>query len=99
MRIDPTSIHRPSEVNKPAEPSKTPAVEDSRASEDALNPRNHFVRERRRKNRRTQDPARKGRGRRAGEINQQKPAANPYQKTAQLDPVTQGPARLIDIDC
>ncbi len=97
MRIDPTSLHRPAEVNKPAETSAAPAVSESTKSDDALHPRHHFVRDRRRKNRRVE--GRQGRGRRAGEADAQAPTVSAYQDSAPLDAPTQGPKRLVDIDC
>lgn len=93
MRIDPTSTHRPTDTNKPAEKPATQPVAPSVNTKNEPSPRNHLVRERRRRNR-----AIDGEDRRRGQ--QKSPSVNhPYGDTPDPLKPTEGPARLVDIDC
>ncbi len=96
MRIDTTSIHRPTEVNQPkTETRVTPPAPDAKVD---VQTRNHFVRERRRKNRRTDGDASRMRGRRQGEQKAAQSAPHAAFSRLSTEP-TEGPDRLVDIDC
>ena len=96
MRIDASSIHRPTEVNQPKQEAQVePAAPSARVDVPV---RNHFVRERRRKNRRIEGDERRRMGRRQGE--QRSAQSSPHAAYASdADARTEGPDRLVDIDC
>ena len=98
MRIDTSSISKPVDLNKPTETG--PKVNSAEQKSDAqVQLRNHFVRERRKENRRITGDERRRHGRRQGEVRDQ-PASSPYSAFKKLDEQpTQGPARMVDIDC
>lgn len=101
MRIDPTATHRPTDVNSPEQQASVKPSEIKGAAASAASPenkpRNHLVRERRRKNRRVDGPDRRGKGRRQGE--QSAPTVGAYDVVSSGDRVTEGPTRMVDIDC
>lgn len=99
MRIDTSSISRPTDMNKPAETDSKVTPSETKADVN-VPMRNHFVRERRRENRRISGDERRRKGRRQGEIRESTAKRSPYDSIGQLDETpTQGPERMVDIDC